>query len=330
MKNAFLNLTFKQAMKNHAKLPVIRHEAFTKGREALGLSAKALAAQACLSARQVEQLENGEQSSFYGSQVKITAAKKVAGILGIKDEEAFDYGEILKEQVAINNLKMPVEPKFKNKSAVAVKPIKTETVLQTLTQATGENKPNPQKRRVLWLSLIAAVVFSIINLRPLFFPEPVEEVLVASEEVLESTLPAAPLETAAATSTAPVEVSASTPVNSAPDLMPTCPAEDVAIASYKPEAPRKAADIVYVQVKARQVICVVDVTGKSQSKMVDPGVGGSFYGKPPFKLLTGGLNQVDVYFQGAKVRLTNPNTKTLILEPASVAAPTNQSDSEFR
>jgi hypothetical protein len=40
---------------------------------------------------------------------------------------------------------------------------------------------------------------------------------------------------------------------------------------------------------------VVDATGKTQNKTLEPGVGASVYGKPPFKVLTGGLNQVDMY-----------------------------------
>ena len=79
-------------MPTSAKLPEIRKEAFTKARENLGLNTKELAGMACLSVRQIEQIENGESSSFYGAQVKVTAAKKVAGLLKLKEEEAFDFG----------------------------------------------------------------------------------------------------------------------------------------------------------------------------------------------------------------------------------------------
>jgi hypothetical protein len=89
--------------------------------------------------------------------------------------------------------------------------------------------------------------------------------------------------------------------------------------------------MVYVQVKSKQVVCVSDATGKMQNKMIEPSAGASFYGKPPFKVLTGGLAQADVFFQGAKVRLTNLNYKTLVLEAAEVAAPTaDRTDSQQR
>jgi hypothetical protein len=89
--------------------------------------------------------------------------------------------------------------------------------------------------------------------------------------------------------------------------------------------------MVYVQTKSQQVICVVDASGKAQNKLLAPGLGASFYGKPPFKVLTAGLNQVDIYYQGAKVRLSDLNTKTLILEASEVTAPsTDRQESQPR
>ena len=49
-------------MNKPVKLPEIRKEAFTKARETLGLSAKDLSGMACLSVRQIEQIENGDVS----------------------------------------------------------------------------------------------------------------------------------------------------------------------------------------------------------------------------------------------------------------------------
>ena len=80
-------------------------------------------------------------------------------------------------------------------------------------------------------------------------------------------------------------------------------------------------------------MCVVDATGKTQNKILEPGVGVSVYGKPPLKVLTGGLNQIDLYYQGAKVRLANTNSKTINLEPAEIiqpVAPATSTDSQLR
>ena len=108
---------------------------------------------------------------------------------------------------------------------------------------------------------------------------------------------------------------------------------DGAVLNYKPDAPIKAGDMVYLQSKTVQMVCVVDATGKTQNKILEPGVGISVYGKPPLKVLTSGLNQVDLYYQGAKVRIGNTSNKTINLEPAEIMqpiAPSNSTDSQLR
>ena len=78
-------------MVTNTKLPEIRKDAFVKAREELGLSTKDLSAMSCLSVRQIEQIESGETSSFYGAQVKFTAAKKVAALLNLSPKDAFEF-----------------------------------------------------------------------------------------------------------------------------------------------------------------------------------------------------------------------------------------------
>jgi len=51
------------------------------------------------------------------------------------------------------------------------------------------------------------------------------------------------------------------------------------------------------------------------------------------KVLTGGLSQLDLYYQGAKVRIGNASNKTINLEPAEIiqpTAPANSTDSQLR
>ena len=350
-------------MTTNAKLPGIRKEAFAKAREKLALSAKDLGGMACLSHHQISQIENGESSYFYGAQNKFTAAKKVAKLLNLSDEEAFDYGsqatvKIIEESKVEESIKAPAKKTQSKKEAVEVKELVEETQApalvaeeekkesvkksestkvepvkvapkEVLFSATTENsKPASSKKLFLGLSVLAALVFSVINLRPLFLAEKPEEIVVVKEEIIEPAPAATPAEPAPAAPTALVAPVAAVPVAS--EASTGCPAEE-GIISYKPDAPRKAADMVYVQVKSKQVICVSDASGKMQNKMVEPGVGASFYGKPPFKVLTGGLAQADVFFQGAKVLLTNTNYKTLVLEAAEVVAPAvERADSQQR
>jgi len=309
-------------VKKLVRLPEIRKEAFTKAREGLGLSTKDVSGMACLSVRQIEQIENGESSSFYGDQVKFTAAKKVAGLLKLKPEDAFDFSDIpqptkaaepeekLQEETASSTVTATVsEPKSENFS--------TKKISESVVDGGIKSKPqaNPQKKTFLLLAIGAAIIFSVVNLRPLFFPEPVKEEVVIIQEVAPE--PAPPPEPVADTKLATTPTSETAPSAAAAE----CPPADVSALNYKPEAPKKAGDMVYLQAKTAQTVCVVDATGKTQNKTLEPGVGASVYGKPPFKVLTGGLNQVDMYFQGAKVRLGSTTSKTIILESAEIIQP---------
>jgi hypothetical protein len=108
-----------------------------------------------------------------------------------------------------------------------------------------------------------------------------------------------------------------------------CPALDTSAVTYKPDAPKKSGDMVYMQSKTAQTVCVIDASGKNQNKTLEAGAGASIYGKPPFKVLTLGLNQVDLYFQGTKVRASGAS-KTIILEAAEVSQPAALTDSQLR
>ena len=330
-------------MNSKPKLPEIRNGAFTKAREKLGLNIKNLASQACLSKRQIEQIENGEMSSFYGAQIKLTAAKKVAKLLGLSEEEAFNHGdsvaELAKEmratpegpsKVVVAQIKQNQEPEQKqNIKVTQVKPAFTFS-----TTGVSRLKQTPKKGYFIWLSLIAVVVFSIVNLRPLFFANKPEEILVVKEEVIEQSVAdekvAEPLIAVNPTTTPPPALAPAQTGDNLAASSEACPAADAVIPGYKPSAPKKPADLVYVQAKTKQVVCVVDASGKTQNKTIDPNLGASFYGTPPFKVLSSGLAQVDVYFQGAKVRPANLDGKTILLEAGDISQPAAPTDSGFR
>jgi transcriptional regulator with XRE-family HTH domain len=348
----------------NSKLPEICKEAYTKAREKLGLSSKELGAMACLSTRQIEQIENGEMSSFYGAQIKVTAAKKVAKLLNLSDEEAFNYGsetperlstdptelpiaelkstpslnakeDDLEIQVRTEETQLPAKAIAEEKKEPAVKAQPQVVQVQALSSIEVSSKPrsSSQKKLFLWFSVTAAAVFAVINLNPLFFSDKPEATVLVKEELVEPA-PAAPTPAPNESASVAAPLAAPTLANANPVITTNssgaCPVEE-GIISFKPEAPRKVADMVFVQTKSQQVVCVIDASGKTQNKLIEPGVGASFYGKPPFKVLTAGLNQVDVFFQGAKVRLSNLNTKTLILEASEVPnSITDRLDSQVR
>ena len=58
-------------------------------REAQGWAINDLAARACLSVKQVRQIEEGGLSSFYSESVKLTAARKIASLLQLSEAQLF-------------------------------------------------------------------------------------------------------------------------------------------------------------------------------------------------------------------------------------------------
>lgn len=327
----------------------IRKEAFTKARESLGLSIKELSGMACLSVRHIEQIENGETSSFYSDQIKVTAAKKVAALLKLKEEDAFDFSEKAPPVTMISEkIVEPVAEKVEivEKAPAPKKQFKPQQVGETPKVVIKSLEPaklyeasntvthsNPKKILFVLLGIAAALVFSIANLRPLFFPGPPKQEIVLVETVLETPPVSAAVEEAKPAT--PAQLPATAPSRevaaavSAVVVSTDCPAADVSEVTYKPDAPKKSGNMIYVQSKTAQTICVIDALGKNQNKTLEPGVGTSIYGKPPFKVLTLGLNQVDLYFQGAKVR-TGSAGRTIILEAAELSQPAASPDSQIR
>ena len=325
-------------MNSQSKQLEIRNGAFIKAREKLGLSLKELAGQACLSIRQIEQIENGEMSSFYGVQVKLTAAKKVAKLLGLKEDEAFnrtdsdvEVSKELEPSSAETGQLTPLEPNNISELHVEKKPFAAKPLPIPTSMGYVSSKKPAQKHFFIWGSVIAAAVFSVMNVRPLFFADQEEKVSAVKEELIEQApLEAKTLELAATSSNssatpALVAVVADNQTSSDP-----CPTADAVIASYKPDSPKKPADMIFVQAKTKQVICVVDASGKAQNKTIEPGIGASFFGNPPFKVLSAGLSQVDIFFQGGKVRPPNADGKTILLEAGYMSQPAIPSDSQLR
>jgi transcriptional regulator with XRE-family HTH domain len=80
-------------MTNQNDIPEILGTEFTRARERAGLSTIDLAKMASLTTSHVEQIENGESSSFYSPAIKFVAAKKLASFLGLPETECFVYPE---------------------------------------------------------------------------------------------------------------------------------------------------------------------------------------------------------------------------------------------
>jgi hypothetical protein len=148
-------------------------------------------------------------------------------------------------------------------------------------------------------------------------PKPVEVAAVTAAPV--DVAPPAPLaEPASAPAAATPQVAPA--ITPSPALAvaanPACPLPDASIENYKSPSPSKPGNMVYIKVSTAQIVCVEDGDGKVQSKAMEPGLGHSFYGKAPFKLLTSGLSSAEVFFQGFRVRPINADSKSILLVQA--------------
>jgi cytoskeleton protein RodZ len=71
------------------ELPTINGELLRLRRETRGWALSDLATRACMSIKQIRQLEEGGSSAFYSETVKWTSAKKVGNLLGMQPDEVF-------------------------------------------------------------------------------------------------------------------------------------------------------------------------------------------------------------------------------------------------
>jgi hypothetical protein len=129
--------------------------------------------------------------------------------------------------------------------------------------------------------------------------------------VVPATQPVAP------TPVVPVPVIPTTSVPSLPSEA-SCPKPDATVASHLVYEPTKPGNFVFIQSKVKQTICVTDLNGKVTVMSLDVGGSHTFTGKAPFTILSSGLSNLIMYFQGRPVRYSNDQVKSIRLEEGTV------------
>ena len=323
------------------------------------MSVEELAHLACLTKKQIQQIENGGRNSFYSPVIKFTAAKKVAKLIRLDEKDAFDFGSqaeltlnlvgelaqnelISAEQESLLDLKKEVpkqeatqtskgESKEAKKEAVSqmeAKPILVDALKSepSMRAYSGTREHKSAGKKWLWLLPLGALVLAIVQFQP-FLADQLDALMVKPKPVQETVLTAAPVDATPATPPAePASATAAATPQAAPTITPSpavvvaanpaCPLPDASIENYKSPSPSKPGNMVYIKVSTAQIVCVEDGDGKVQSKTMEPGLGHSFYGMPPLKLLTTGLSSAEVFFQGLRVRPNNADSKSILLVQA--------------
>ena len=368
--------------------PEIRCAAFSAAREKRALSVEQLALLACLSKKQILQIENGQSNSFYSPAIKLVAAKKVAKLIQLDEKDAFDFGpqaelpltqadELTPGESSVAESRPLIDEAKVVEQSDASKPASPESAIEVVRlkedkpnetkKAAGkkrksdlaspamsepnakpvlvEPEPEPNKRvlfaareqkhvgkKWVWLLPVGALVLALVQFQPLL-EDQLDAWMGKPKQAEVTALIAAPVDTAPASppaepvSTSPAVTPQASPVvipnpaaNPSPAIVvvanPACPLPDASIENYKSPAASKPGNMVYVKMPTAQVICVVDGDGKVQSKAMEPGLGHSFYGKAPFKLMTSGLSSAEVFFQGFRVRPSNADSKSIVLVQA--------------
>jgi transcriptional regulator with XRE-family HTH domain len=110
------------------------------------------------------------------------------------------------------------------------------------------------------------------------------------------------------------------PTNSVPSLPSeaSCPKPDATVASHLVYEPTKPGNFVFIQSKIKQTICVTDVNGKVTVMSLDVGGSHTFTGKAPFTVLSSGLSNLIMFFQGRPVRYSNDQARSIRLEEGAV------------
>jgi hypothetical protein len=189
-------------------------------------------------------------------------------------------------------------------------------------------------KKWMWFLSVGVLVFALVQFQPVLRDQ-LDAMMGKAKPVEAIALPSAPAADTAPSNPPATEANAA-PVNSATPAVPAatpvppvapsspvpvaaasgCPPADGAMESYKPASAGKPGNVVFVKANTAQLVCVIDAGGVAQSKTLEPGLGHSFYGKPPFKVLTAGFAAVEVYFQGFRVRPSAPDAKNILLVQA--------------
>lgn len=184
-------------------------------REARGWVLNDMATRACMSVKQIRQLEEGGMSAFYSLAVKATAAKKVGALLGLSADEVFAQdvsNAVVEELVETEELiaDVPVEALSTSEaSEISLKPTEPapaqiEPIVSASNVASDSKDDVPSSKGTLWLIVILlGIAFAVAA-----YLRPNEEPVLAEPAPPIQALPADVVDPASAASA--TESSAST------------------------------------------------------------------------------------------------------------------------
>jgi transcriptional regulator with XRE-family HTH domain len=199
----------------------INGELLRVSREARGWGVNDMATRACMSVKQIRQLEEGGMSAFYSAAVKATSAKKVGGLLGLSADQVFGETqapaeiedavepEAMLEQAEDESVKPTLveieaeKPDQITKTAIQVETKSTSTKNSELQVAQSTTEDTRSSKNSLWMiAVLLAVAFAL----GAYF-QPQEEPVAAEPAPPIQVLPTEAVDPASAASAADVAAS---------------------------------------------------------------------------------------------------------------------------
>ena len=316
-----------------AAIPEIQGKVLQSARQRLKMKPEELGAKACLSKKHIIQLEDGGVSSFYSEAHKVTVAKKVGKLLNLEESQYLVYPdgdqsfqsslsfdvEALEDEVheesaitkEISNNPSSKEEKYSSKKN---EPVEQKISLENLQSGKKSfikkiplQLPVNLAKGALLLLVMAGLYITRADIVELFMDKPAP-VAISAE-------PSEPTQEAIETSATTVAAVGVPPLPSEAG----CPKSDATVLEYRVTEATKAADFVFIQSKSKQTICVIDATGKSNMQSMDVGSNYTFTGKAPFTVLTNGISQANIYFQGRPVRVSGDSVRSIKLQEVKFA-----------
>lgn len=328
---------------NQARPPEILGSALKTAREKKGLEHKELATVCCLSAKMIRELEDGGMSSFYTFELKLAAARRVGSYLGIAQEDYLLHKHATESSVEVpeateSSIPEPAEePKAIEllSDPVPEKKMHDEDNLQSAAHhpvlaSSGSSVMGRLKVLSPVLIILLLVILYGVDKRIDFSSQLLATIgEMRNRPKALSAEAVANVEANTEAKSDPAEASTTTPIAVKPEEQAVkvaqpaqCPyTKDDQIPNFQALSPSKAGDVVNIKTLVKQTICVIDGVGKEVVANFDVNTAQPFKGVAPFLVLSQDLDNIEMYYQGWRVRPPKSGMRQIKLIEVSVPAP---------
>lgn len=206
----------------------INGELLRLGREARGWVIGDMATRACMSVKQIRQLEEGGTSAFYSPAVKMTSAKKLAGILELAPEQVFNRPGTVEAQTVPAHAALADEPHSDGPPAMTEAATHSQPAQVVETPAAVDESVSPAAAEepkgktsvwaiaTLFVAAIGVAAYMHQQEEPVTEPPPPLQVLPVEADPAASAASAAIAADAAASNASAPSSAAAAPAASAP------------------------------------------------------------------------------------------------------------------